>query len=57
MNHPLPQFGAAGSQDVQLNFATPTGQLSQTNQNRITSGKPLHTVGRRVTEFTLKYTF
>jgi hypothetical protein len=57
MNHPLPQFGAAGSQDVQLNFATSTGQLSQTNQNRITSGKPLHTVGRRVTEFTLKYTF
>jgi len=56
LNHPLPQFGAAGNQDIQLNFSA-NGTLARTNQNKITSGKPLFTVGRRVTEFTLKYTF
>lgn len=56
LNHPLPTFGAGGSSDVQLNFNN-NGTLSQTNLNKLTSGKPLYTTGRRVVEFALKYTF
>ena len=55
MNHPLPQFGASGQSDIQLNFNN--NSLSQTNINKLTSGKPLYTVGRRVVEFAIKYNF
>ena len=57
LNHPLPQFGAAGNSDVQLNFADNNGNLTQTNQNKLTTGKPNYSVGRRVIEFTAKYNF
>jgi len=57
LNHPLPQFGAAGNSDLQLNFADSNGNLTTTNQNKLTTGKPNYTVGRRVIEFTAKYNF
>jgi len=56
LNHPLPQFGAAGNSDLQLNFNN-NNTLSQTNINKYASGYPMFTVGRRVVEFTAKYTF
>ena len=57
LNHPLPQFNAMGGNgDIQLNFNS-NNTLSQTNLNKLTSGYPLFTVGRRVVEFTAKYTF
>ena len=56
LNHPLPQFGAAGNGDIQLNFNN-NNSLSQTNINKLTTGYPMFTVGRRVVEFTAKYTF
>ncbi len=56
LNHPLPTFGAGGNQDIQLNFNN-NGNLSQTNLNKLTSGKPMFTTGRRVIEFAIKYNF
>lgn len=57
LNHPLPQFGAGGNSDINLNFANATGGLSQTNTNPLTTGSPLFTVGRRVIEFAAKFQF
>ncbi len=57
LNHPLPQFGASGNSDLNLNFDAGGGALSQTNTNANTSGKPLFTTGRRVVEFAIKYNF
>jgi hypothetical protein len=56
LNHPLPQFNAGGNSDIQLNFNN-NNSLSQTNINALTTGFPHYTVGRRVVEFTAKYTF
>jgi hypothetical protein len=68
LNHPLPQFGASGNADVNLNFATssagscgnnpaPCG-LSPTNLNTLTTGSPLYKNNvPRVVEFALKYMF
>jgi hypothetical protein len=56
LNHPLPQFGAGGNSDIQLNFSQ-NGALTQTNQNALTTGTPHFTVGRRVIEFTAKFNF
>ncbi len=56
LNHPLPQLGAGGNSDIQLNFNN-NNVLSQTNINQLTTGKPLYTTGRRVIEFTAKYNF
>lgn len=56
LNHPLPQFGAGGNSDLQLNFSN-NGALTQTNQNALTTGTPHFTVGRRVIEFTAKFNF
>jgi hypothetical protein len=56
LNHPLPQLGAGGNSDIQLNF-NDNGNLSPTNLNKLTTGKPLYTTGRRVIEFTAKYNF
>ena len=58
LNHPLPQFNATGNNaDVQLKFSDGTGNLTQTNQNANTTGKPLYSVGRRVVEFAIRYNF
>ncbi len=57
LNHPLPQFNAGGNSDLHLNFSDSSGNLTQTNQNKLTTGKPTYTVGRRVIEFTAKYNF
>lgn len=58
LNHPLKQFNAPGNNaDIGLNFSGPNGSLAQTNQNANTTGRPLYTVGRRVVEFALKYSF
>jgi hypothetical protein len=58
LNHPLPEFNATGNNaDVQLKFSDANGNLTQTNQNATTTGKPLYTVNRRVIEFALRYTF
>ncbi len=57
LNHPLPEFNASGSNnDLSLVF-NQGGNLAMTNQNTITTGKPLNTVGRRVVMLSLKYTF
>lgn len=55
LNHPLPQFGAGGNGDLQLNFNN-NNSLSQTNLNPL-AGRPLYKVGRRVVEFAAKYNF
>jgi hypothetical protein len=56
LNHPLPQFGAGGNSDLQLNFSN-NGALTQTNQNALTTGIPHITEGRREVEFTAKFNF
>jgi hypothetical protein len=57
LNHPLKQFNATGSNsDITLNFNN-NGNLSPTNLNALTNGYPAFTVGRRVVEFALKYSF
>ncbi len=56
LNHPLPQFGAGGNSDINLNFNN-NGALTQTNQNTLTTGTPHFSVGRRVIEFTAKFNF
>jgi hypothetical protein len=57
LNHPLPQFNAGGNSDIKLNFANANGGLTQLNQNVLTTGSPIFSVGRRVVEFTAKYNF
>ncbi|HTQ55905.1 MAG TPA: carboxypeptidase-like regulatory domain-containing protein [Bryobacteraceae bacterium] len=57
LNHPLWQFGTGGIVDEQLSFANSSGNLTQTNQNALTTGAPLFKVGRRVVEFAAKYNF
>jgi hypothetical protein len=57
LNHPLPEFNANGSEsDVSLSFDN-NNYLAMTNQNPLTTGKPLNTVGRRVVLLKVKYTF
>jgi hypothetical protein len=56
LNHPLPDFDVGGTSDIQLNFDN-NGNLSQTNLNQLTNGRPQFTTGRRVVEFTVKYNF
>jgi hypothetical protein len=58
LNHPLPAFNALGNNaDVTLRFSNAAGNLTQTNQNSLTTGYPSYTVNRRVLEFALKYMF
>jgi hypothetical protein len=56
LNHPNPDF-TLNSSDLNLSFIGSGGALSTTNTNKNTTGAPLYTVGRRVLEFALKYTF
>jgi hypothetical protein len=58
INHPLESFGQNGTNDITLNFKNnSTGNLASTNQNTLTNGTPLYSVGRRVVELALKYEF
>jgi hypothetical protein len=58
LNHPLPEFNATNNNaDIQLKFSDANGNLTTTNQNANTNGKPLYTVNRRVIEFAVRYTF
>jgi hypothetical protein len=57
LNHPLPQFGLQGNNDVTLNFNGPNNTASALNTNALTTGKPGFTTGRRVVEFAVKYNF
>jgi len=57
LNHPNGAFTVANNGDLQLNFGTPAGTLSQTNTNTQTTGSPLHTVGNRLVEFAVKFYF
>ena len=57
LNHPLPQFGLQGNNDVTLNFNGPSNTASALNTNALTTGKPGFTTGRRVVEFAVKYNF
>ncbi len=58
LNHPLPQFGMGGYNDLQVSLTQPgTNALTTTNTNTFTTGKPGFTTGRRVLELALKYTF
>ncbi len=62
LNHPLRQFGLAGSGDEELSFVGPNDAagnetLSPTNTNTETTGKPAFTTGQRVLLFTVKYVF
>jgi hypothetical protein len=60
LNHPLPQFGSSGANDLNLNFTQPgTGLLSLTNTNPDTNGQVRYdsNLVRRVVEFAAKYNF
>ena len=68
LNHPLKQFGIAGTGDINLNFSLPSSTscgnqpfpcgVSSTNLNTVTSGVPLNkNEVPRVIEFALKYMF
>jgi len=57
LNHPNPQFGLGGNNDMSLSFSGANGILSQSNTNSQTTGKPLHTTGDRLVEFAVKYYF
>lgn len=57
LNHPNPQFGLGGNNDISLSFVGANGILSQSNTNSQTTGKPLHTTGDRLVEFAVKYYF
>ncbi len=58
LNHPLPEFNATGtSADDTLRFTNSAGNLTSTNQNPNTNGKPQYTVNRRVIEFAIRYMF
>lgn len=73
LNHPLPQFGLAGTGDEQLNFTQTTPEmftdtamkqqtvqvisLAQRNTNPLTTGKPLYKTGSRLITAALKFYF
>jgi Carboxypeptidase regulatory-like domain len=58
LNHPLPQLGISGNSDINLNFSTSSGTLSQTNLNALTTGRALFkNEVPRVIEFAAKYNF
>ena len=59
LNHPLPQFGMGGANDINLNFADNNNNLTLTNVGKNTTGTPMFdsNVVRRVIEFALKYNF
>jgi hypothetical protein len=57
LNHPLPQFGLQGNNDIKLNFNGPNNTASATNTNALTTGFVNFTTGRRVVEFAVKYNF
>ncbi|HEV7220364.1 MAG: carboxypeptidase regulatory-like domain-containing protein [Terriglobales bacterium] len=58
LNHPLPQFGLAGTSDESLNFTGSSNTvLSQTNTNATTTGKPRFKIGSRQVTFAFKYFF
>jgi hypothetical protein len=57
INHPNPEFGANGTNDISLNFVGTGGILTQANQNKATTGFPAYTVGNRDMEFAVKYFF
>ena len=59
LNHPHPGFLINGNtSDTSLNFSNPsTHLLSPTNQNPLTTGRPLFATGNRLIEFALKYYF
>jgi hypothetical protein len=66
LNHPLRDF-TKDNRDLTLSFICGTSSLctpsaldpalSTANVNTALTGKPLYTVGRRVMEFAIKYTF
>jgi hypothetical protein len=57
LNHPNAAFTVQNNGDLQLNFGTPQGTLSQTNTNAETNGKPAFTVGQRLIELAVKFYF
>ncbi len=57
LNHPLSDLSVGGNSALNLNFQNSNGTLSQTNVNALTDGYAHYTTGRRVVEFTAKYTF
>jgi hypothetical protein len=58
LNHPLPQLGISGNNDIELNFSGSGNALSQTNLNTLTSGSALYkNEVPRVIEFAAKYNF
>jgi hypothetical protein len=56
LNHALPTLGAGGNNDISLSFNN-NNVLTQTNQNKLTTGSALFTTGRRVIEFSGKFIF
>jgi hypothetical protein len=57
LNHPNAAFGVQNNSDIQLNFSTPSGALSQTNTNVYTTGKPEFVVGQRQIQLAVKFYF
>jgi hypothetical protein len=55
MNHANAQFGLTN--DINLSFSDSNNNVTQFNQNKVTSGFPGFTTGRRVLELALKYNF
>ncbi|MGH9437096.1 MAG: carboxypeptidase regulatory-like domain-containing protein [Terriglobia bacterium] len=53
INHPNPELGANGNNDLKLNFSGPGGL----NNDPLTDGFPHYTVGNRDIEFAAKYRF
>jgi hypothetical protein len=57
LNHPNSYFNVNGTNDINLNFQTTNGLLSQTNTNANTTGAPIHTLGNRLVELAIKFYF
>ena len=57
LNHPNGQFTVQNNGDLQLNFGTSAGTLSNTNTNKETTGFPAFTVGNRLVELAVKFYF
>ncbi len=57
LNHPNKAFSVQNNSDIKLSFADSNNQLSQTNTNTSTTGKPAFSVGYRQLQLAVKFYF
>ena len=57
LNHPNKAFSVQNNSDIKLSFADSNNQLSQTNTNATTNGKPAFSVGYRQLQLAVKFYF